>query len=598
MDPITLRFSDRALEDAFIAERVKTIGYSHRMPFVVLQGALFTSWLMCGLNEAAALALAFLGGSWVVHQYWVLSVQNRARVYKMTCQLQGICMFSLLGYYCLCAEVHPPLQGSQFRVEVVIDAGCTMLGCLVVHIAHMPPENKFWTCLLPVLAHIFKPVWNIGDGTEINLWIGATLMGTSIGYILESSLRSLYLTQVRESRHAAANRAADSRLNHVIKGLCGSASGLISTALVDESQARLLSEHAILQLNEAVEWCHQRQLFIQLETGSYKSLKVDCAVGKLLERLVEPVHGRLEGPVALKARVDEGVLRLVVAEAISNATKYRRPGTTIIVKLELFDGKLRISFENINAAGVRRLTEQECAEVFLPGFRVHSVSVTSDGLGLDTVHTATMAAGGAAWLSCHSDGSDCTVFHFELPAIQLPDDRAPGGSAVQHSCATRVQAINSPDAPLRCIGVDDCRFQRALHELLFKNFLHADARSHSIGATKEEQLAFVDVVLGRLTAQLHPVAPKDAVQMDIAIIDQNLTVDNMPHLLGHDLAEQLRQEGFVGVACIFSGSSDDELQDIRTKPGVDMVLSKCTPLPEVTMLLREAFGAKKLAQAC
>lgn len=423
-------------------------------------------------------------------------------------------------------------------------------------------------------------------------------MGTSIGYILESSLRSLYLIQVRESRHAAANRAADSRLNHVIKGLCGSASALISAALFDESEARLLSEHAILQLNEAVEWCHQRQLFIQLETGSYKSLQVDCAVGKLLEHLVEPVHGRLDGPAALKARVDEGVLRLVVAEAISNATKYRRPGTTIVVKLDLSDGKLRISFENINATGVRRLSEHECEEVFLPGFRVHSVSVTSDGLGLDTVRMATMAAGGIAWLSCHNEGADCTVFHCELPATQLADDSASAGSIVQRSCGKRPLAIDSPDAPLRCIGVDDCRFQRALHELLFKNFLQADACSYSIGATKEEQLAFVDIALGRLTTQLHPVPAENVTQMGIVIIDQNLSVNNMPHLLGHDLAEQLQQEGFVGVVCIFSGSSDVDLQEIRMKAGVDMVLSKCTPLPEVARLLREAFTAKKLLQTC
>ena len=206
-------------------------------------------------------------------------------------------------------------------------------------------------------------------------------------------------------------------------------------------------------------------------------------------------------------------------------------------------------------------------------------------------------AGGVAWLSCHCNATDCTVFHLEMPATQLQTDSAPDGSFVQQSCAKRVPAINSPDAPLRCIGVDDCKFQRALHELLFKNFLQADARSQSVGATKEGQLAFVDIVLGRLTTQLHPVAPKDAVQMDIAIIDQNLTINSMPHLLGHDLAEQLQRGGFVGVVCVFSGSSEEELQKMRTKPGVDMVLSKCMPLHEIATLLREA-SAKKSSQTC
>ena len=205
MDPFTLKFSDRSLEDAFIAERVKTIGYGYGIPvmaFLGLQGALLCAWLICGFHQTAALTLGLLIGSWMIHQYWILSDKNRARVYHMTCKLQGLCMFMLLFYYCLHLEVHPPLPGSQFRVEAVMDAGCTMLGCLIVHIAHFPPQNKLWTCLFPALAHIFKPVWNIGGATESSLWIGATLMGTFIGYILESSLRSLYLGEVRESsRH-------------------------------------------------------------------------------------------------------------------------------------------------------------------------------------------------------------------------------------------------------------------------------------------------------------------------------------------------------------------------------------------------------------
>ena len=407
MDQITLQFSDRTLEDTFIADRLRDMhvcspGINLTMG---LFGALLGTWFMCGFHEVAALVLALLSGVyglfWVNSKLALFGVNSnleRKRAYQMTCRLSEISIIVVgavhIIWFSVNAKVQPPLPMSlpTFKVEVLIDAACTMIGCLLVHIAHMPPRNKLLMCTTPAFVHIYKPSWNIGDSTEINLWLGATFMGSSIGYILEHSLRSLFLTQARESRHAAANRAADSRLNHVIKGLCGSASGLISTALLDKTQAHSLSEHAILQLNEAVDWCHQRQLFIQLEMGSYTSLKVDCAVGKLLERVIEPVDGRLEGAVSLKAHVDEGVLRLVAAEAISNATKYRRPGTTIVVKLSLHDGKLRISFENINATGVRRLTEQECAEVFLPGFRVHSVSATSDGVGLDTVHKALDAA--------------------------------------------------------------------------------------------------------------------------------------------------------------------------------------------------------------
>ena len=53
--------------------------------------------------------------------------------------------------------------------------------------------------------HIYRPVWNIGDTTEAYIWIGASFMGTSIGHVLDYSLRSLYLTQVCQPRYHVVN---------------------------------------------------------------------------------------------------------------------------------------------------------------------------------------------------------------------------------------------------------------------------------------------------------------------------------------------------------------------------------------------------------
>lgn len=263
MHQITLQFSDRTLEDAFIADRLRAMHVcSSEINLTMgLFGALLGTWFMCGFHEVAALVFALVGG--VYGLFWlnsklasfgVNSNLERKRAYQMTCKLSEISIIVAGAFHIISvnAKVQPPLPTSStsFKVEVLIDAACTMIGCLLVHIAHMPPRNKLLMCATPAFVHIYKPSWNIGDSTEINLWLGATFMGTSIGYILEHSLRSLFLTQVRESRYAA-NRAADSRLNPVIKGLSGSASGLISTALLDKTQTRATLADAAYDTSDA-----------------------------------------------------------------------------------------------------------------------------------------------------------------------------------------------------------------------------------------------------------------------------------------------------------------------------------------------------------
>jgi hypothetical protein len=170
----------------------------------------------------------------------------------------------------------------------------------------------------------------------------------------------------------------------------------------------------------------------------------------------------------------------------------------------------------------------------------------SDGLGLDSVARAAAAAGGSARLStqAESDGTVSTVFHLWLPATtQLLDadvkqldveqrHRAmaatpPPINARQAAATTSTTVVakggrpqpartwpppeaevarprpptkadaphqqdqqNVPDGPdgaqgLFCLSMDDCSFQRSMHDCLFKEFVHAKTH-HSLGATAEE----------------------------------------------------------------------------------------------------------------
>ena len=117
------------------------------------------------------------------------------------------------------------------------------------------------------------------------------------------------------------------------------------------------------------------------------------------------------------------MLRLTLQEALSNARKYREPGTPIVATARLgraprrhpedlpadmegveardgegvrreveaggrCDGALYVSVANQNRHGATPMGARECARVFEPGYKAHASSHLSDGLGLDSVARA------------------------------------------------------------------------------------------------------------------------------------------------------------------------------------------------------------------
>mgnify|MGYP003689293597 FL=1 len=119
-----------------------------------------------------------------------------------------------------------------------------------------------------------------------------------------------------------AEMAADKRLNHVIKGRCGSAissidlyTSLITPHLKHElpSELKELLVNSVAHLREAIEWCHRRQVFVQLEKRTYLSRPTHVDYRAMLGSFLSH-SDTLVCPDESHVLVDETVLKISVDE--------------------------------------------------------------------------------------------------------------------------------------------------------------------------------------------------------------------------------------------------------------------------------------------
>ena len=92
--------------------------------------------------------------------------------------------------------------------------------------------------------------------------------------------------------------------------------------------------------------------------------------------------------------------------------------------------------------GTECLTPEQCNLAFEPGYRTHTASTTSDGIGLDTVRKAVHAAHGRAWLATALDdaGGHRTIFHLILP-VEIRGPRSePSSSESRRAAASKSDA--------------------------------------------------------------------------------------------------------------------------------------------------------------
>lgn len=157
---------------------------------------------------------------------------------------------------------------------------------------------------------------------------------------------------------------------------------------------------------------------------------------------------------------------------------------------------------------------------------------------------------------------------------------------------TRYQTTHT-HTPIVCLGIDDDPFIRSGHALVFARL--GATKSRSLGATREEQVAFVDVAMGLLDMQLNPI--ESGRQADVLLVDQHIELHDKPHLLGTAVVTELHRRGFNGVIVVVSGARDPNLTKLRTCPGVDMVADKSVLSSRgFVTKIQDALAAKRSEQ--
>lgn len=129
--------------------------------------------------------------------------------------------------------------------------------------------------------------------------------------------------------------------------------------------------------------------------------------------------GRLQSSIRERLKLDVTVLKLTLDEVISNALKYRRASTDVLIEADLVDTNLVVCITNVNAHGFVPLSPDEAKRVFEAGYKSHMASAASDGVGLDSVARAVAAARGTVFLTCDSV-RETTSIRLMLPAEELP----------------------------------------------------------------------------------------------------------------------------------------------------------------------------------
>ena len=124
---------------------------------------------------------------------------------------------------------------------------------------------------------------------------------------------------------------------------------------------------------------------------------------------------------------------------------------------------------------------------------------------------------------------------------------------------------------------DDALIREMLRETILHK-LHADSASCVLGETSKECRTVLELAC----------AP--ACQAGLIILDENLDYPPHTHLKGSSIARQLRQRGFTGVICAFTGGSLEKQRDLAENQSIDRVLNKGQPLQEIVDSLAHALS--------
>ena len=153
----------------------------------------------------------------------------------------------------------------------------------------------------------------------------------ALGFALSEYMDALYaqILEIRDERveHIKASSEADSKLNHVLKNRLVGATFILSqvrSALrgieaAEESRAELKAVSA--QMEVTVEWIHRREMFLQLTSGTYRTLRTAVDVCTELRRFVSGQHQmELHFRTPRVLELDVKMLAVMVEEGAGNVS--------------------------------------------------------------------------------------------------------------------------------------------------------------------------------------------------------------------------------------------------------------------------------------
>ncbi|KAL1504732.1 hypothetical protein AB1Y20_008510 [Prymnesium parvum] len=627
-DPLSLCFNDSRCEAAYVAS-ISESSQPTVQPFCLTLGALAlfraimsngspTPWL-----EAAAYVLYYLA-------LWRVSSNRRSSSMALEADLEQrhrrrlklrVLLFAVLLLITFGAR---ECAFSTYAMTEVPHVLLLALHVPLEWVICVPPLhrklNKCLHLMYVVLSHVDWHSSSLVDGALLHFMLHFCCLafGQLVGYSIDSVRRDAYVKEqdamrrmkravsvAKELEHqkhlAQVQQLADSRLNHVIKGRCGTASSLVGSVL--SSHAHLLpkaSQELLLRsiecLQQAAEWCHRREVFVQLEQNSYASQRIASDIPAILSHALGG-HGTVEcEPPDMLVLVDVLVLRVALEESISNALKYRERNTPLSIRATLSDDKTELLVDVVNQTSSHAtvLSKEQLTRVGKPGFRAHVASVMSDGLGLDSLTVACNGAGGDAELHMDRQVTQLTI---RLPVDEMPEaEPTPQPQSESASSENTSDLVEHSQPRLICVGLDDDELAREVQHALFRTHLHADmTRSGTIGATLEDKDCFVDVALGALDVNLMPL--KGACRhADVVILD-NFLHSQDTETQGWTIARQLRERNFGGVICLLTACGPKALANLKERNvGVDCILAKGQALS--TMATQILQAVKERQQSC
>jgi PAS domain S-box-containing protein len=200
-------------------------------------------------------------------------------------------------------------------------------------------------------------------------------------------------------------------------------SDLLAGGRLEPADARTVATdiaESAADLNDLIESMLLLARLDQDEEQADEPLLVDRVAAKALarQRQRDPSREyRLESRGDVLVEAHPGLIERIVANLLSNASKYSTEGSSVQVRIEADGSEVRVHVLDDGPG----LPDEEMERLFEPFYRAPaSVRAPGAGLGLSVVRRIAESFGGRAWAANRAGGG--SDFGFALPQLQIPDD--------------------------------------------------------------------------------------------------------------------------------------------------------------------------------